>query len=126
MCHPQHQLVSVSANFARKNWFLGTKNDSNCNHVFWKDYIERLAGRESSSVHDQWIFSRQLIIKALPGSVWVQIEPAAVEVDRRLEVLGIPEATRHALDLLNLAVEQRRLRLVGQPRPFLKWCLAGC
>ena len=58
-------------------------------------------------------------ISALPGFAWVQIEPAAVEVDRRLEVLGIPEATRHALDLLNLAVEplthriRHRLLVVG-------------
>ena len=42
---------------------------------------------------------------ALPGLAWVQIKPATVEVDRRLEVLGVAEAAGHALDLLNLAIE---------------------
>ena len=34
-----------------------------------------------------------------------------MKVDRRLEVLGIPEATRHTLDLLNLAVESLTHRI---------------
>jgi hypothetical protein len=57
---------------------------------------------------------------ALPGSAWVQIEPSAVEVDRCLEVLHVPEAAGHALDLLNLAVEPlahrvgHRMLVVGQ------------
>lgn len=41
----------------------------------------------------------------LPGSAWVQIEPSAVEVDGRLEVLDVAEIAGHALDLLNLAIE---------------------
>ena len=48
---------------------------------------------------------KKLKILALPGSAWVQIESAAVKVDRRLEVLGIAEAAGQALDLLNLAVK---------------------
>ena len=31
---------------------------------------------------------------ALPGFVWVEIEAPAVEVDGRLEVLGVAEAER--------------------------------
>ncbi len=56
----------------------------------------------------------------LPGSAWVQIEPAAVEVDRRLEILDVAEAAGHALDLLNLTVEPLahrvgdRMLVVGQ------------
>ena len=42
---------------------------------------------------------------ALLGLAWVQIEPSAVEVNGRLEVLGVAEAAGHALDLLNLAIE---------------------
>ena len=42
---------------------------------------------------------------AFQGSAWVQVEPSAAKVDRRLEVLGIAEAAGHALDLLNLAVK---------------------
>ena len=55
----------------------------------------------------------------LPGSAWVEIEPAAVEVDGHLEMLGIPEAARYAFDLLNLAVEplthriRHRMLVVG-------------
>ena len=41
----------------------------------------------------------------LPGLAWVQVEPATVEVNGRLEVLGVAEAAGHALDLLNLAIE---------------------
>src|SRR3972149_8327707 len=58
--------------------------------------------------------------KALPGLAWVEIEPPAVEVDGRLEVLDVPESAGHALDLLNLAVESlahrvgHRMLEVGQ------------
>ena len=48
---------------------------------------------------------RAFVYWALPGLAWVQIEPSAVEVDRRLEVLGIAETAGPALDLLHLAVE---------------------
>ena len=48
---------------------------------------------------------RLLKNQALPGSAWVEIEPSAVEVDRRLEVLDVAEPAGHALDLLDLAVE---------------------
>jgi hypothetical protein len=57
---------------------------------------------------------------ALPGSAWVKIEPSAVEVDGRLEILEVPESAGHALDLLNLAVEVlahrvgHRMLVVGQ------------
>ena len=44
-------------------------------------------------------------IEALPGLAWVQVEPSAVEIDRRLEMLDIAEAVGHVLDLLDLAVE---------------------
>lgn len=44
----------------------------------------------------------------LPGLAWVQIEPAAVEADRRLEVLDIADPGGHALDLLNLAIVTRK------------------
>ena len=46
-----------------------------------------------------------LELMALPGSAWVEIEPSAVEVDRRFEVLDVAEPAGHALDLLDLAVE---------------------
>ncbi len=49
--------------------------------------------------------STRLYFKALPGLAWVQLEPATVEVDRRLEVLGVAEAAGHALDLLNRACQ---------------------
>ncbi len=42
---------------------------------------------------------------ALPGLAWVQVEPSAVEIDRRLEMLDVAEAVGHVLDLLDLAVE---------------------
>src|SRR3970040_1992546 len=57
---------------------------------------------------------------ALPGLAWVKIESPAVEVDGRLEILEVSEATGHALDLLNLAVESlahrvgHRMLVVGQ------------
>ena len=63
------------------------------------------------------LFARKL---ALPGLAWVQVKPAAVEVDRRLEVLDVAEAASHALDLLDLTVERlahrvgHRMLLVGQ------------
>lgn len=41
----------------------------------------------------------------LSGLAWVQIEPSAAKVNRRLEVLGVAETADHALDILNLAVE---------------------
>jgi hypothetical protein len=44
-------------------------------------------------------------IQALQGSAWVQIESAAVEVDRRLEVLDVAEAASNTLDLLDLAID---------------------
>ena len=47
----------------------------------------------------------RLNIVGLPGLAWVQIEPAAAKVNRRLEMLDVPEAAGHARDLLNLAVE---------------------
>ncbi len=52
---------------------------------------------------------------ALQGSTWVNIEPSAAKVNRRLEVLRIGEAAGHALDLLNLAVEAfaHRVGLTG-------------
>jgi hypothetical protein len=37
-------------------------------------------------------------VPALPGFVWVEVEAAAVEVDGRLEVLGVAEATGRVLD----------------------------
>jgi hypothetical protein len=40
-----------------------------------------------------------------PGLAWVQIEPATVEVDRRLEVLGVTEAAGPARNRLNPAIE---------------------
>lgn len=45
------------------------------------------------------------IIAALPSLAWVQLEPAAVKVNRSLEMLDIAETAGHARDLLNLAVE---------------------
>jgi hypothetical protein len=71
---------------------------------------------------------------ALPGLAWVQVEPYAVEVDRRLEVVDGAEATRHALALLNLTVQSlthrvgARMLVVGQnvpdvPANYLR-CLA--
>jgi len=57
---------------------------------------------------------------ALSGLAWVEIEPAAVEVDGRLDILDIAEAAGHTLDLLNLAVESfahrlgHRVLVVGQ------------
>ena len=58
--------------------------------------------------------------RALPGSAWVQTKSSAVEVDGCFEVLHVPEAARHALDLLNLTVEAlahcvgHRMLVVGQ------------
>ena len=46
-----------------------------------------------------------VIILALPGLAWVQIEPSTVEVDGRFEVLDVAEPAGHAFDLLNLAIE---------------------
>ena len=45
--------------------------------------------------HDGRLVPEQLlhlIEMALPGSAWVEIESSAVEVDGRLEVLGVAEA----------------------------------
>src|SRR3990172_3344852 len=59
-------------------------------------------------------------IKPLPGLAWVKIESPAVEVDGCLEILEVPEAAGHALDLLNLAIESlahrvgHRMLVVGQ------------
>ena len=53
----------------------------------------------------QYAYPFTQIKRALPGLAWVEIQPATVEVDRRLEVLGVAEAAGHALDLLNLAIE---------------------
>ncbi len=47
----------------------------------------------------------------LPDSAWVEIEPSAVEVDGRLEVLGVTKAARPALDLLNLTIESLTHRI---------------
>lgn len=58
--------------------------------------------------------------KALPGLAWVQIEPSAANVDRRLEMLGVAETTGFAFDVLDLAVEPLasrvgdRMLVVGQ------------
>src|SRR6266567_484685 len=46
-----------------------------------------------------------LKILALPAFVWVKIQAAAVEVDRRLEVLGVAEAARGLLDPLDDGVD---------------------
>lgn len=54
------------------------------------------------------MFTRTMLLSlALAGLAWVHVEPAAEEIDRRLEMLDVAEATRHALDLLDLAVEPR-------------------
>jgi hypothetical protein len=37
----------------------------------------------------------------LPGSAWVQIKPSASNINHRLEVLGVMEATGHAPGLPN-------------------------
>src|SRR5439155_22410917 len=52
--------------------------------------------------------------KVLPASVWVKVEPAAVEVDRGLEVLAVAEATGGVADPLDLRVEALGRR-VGNP-----------
>jgi hypothetical protein len=45
-----------------------------------------------------------LATKVLPGSVWVEVELPAVEVDRGLEVLSVAEAAGGVADPLNLRV----------------------
>src|SRR5206468_11749583 len=50
----------------------------------------------------------------LPASVWVEVEAAAVEVDRRLEVLPVAEAAGGVTDPLDLRV-QALGRRVGDP-----------
>src|SRR5947199_379011 len=50
----------------------------------------------------------------LPASVWVEVEAAAVEVDRRLEVLPVAEAAGGVPDPLDLRV-QAFGRRVGDP-----------
>src|SRR5437667_9946992 len=50
----------------------------------------------------------------LPASVWVKVEPAAMEVDRGLEVLAVAEATGGVADPLDLRVEALGRR-VGNP-----------
>src|SRR5712664_4270470 len=50
----------------------------------------------------------------LPTSVWVEVEAAAVEVDRRLEVLPVAEAAGGVPDPLDLRV-QAFGRRVGDP-----------
>ncbi len=66
------------------------------------------------------LYNPSFTFMALQGSAWVQIEPSAAKVDRRLEVLRVAEAAGHALDLLNLAVEPlahrvgHRMLIVGQ------------
>jgi hypothetical protein len=60
------------------------------------------------------------MLSALPGSAWVKIEPSAVEVDGRLEILVVPESAGHVLDLPHLAVESlahrvgHRMLVAGQ------------
>ncbi len=51
--------------------------------------------------------------KALQAFVWVEIEPSTVEVDRRLEVLGIAEAAGGLLDPLDDGVDALETR-IGQ------------
>src|SRR5712692_8617053 len=51
---------------------------------------------------------------ALPGFEWVQVQPPAVEVDGRLEVLGVAEAPRRLLHPLNGRVHGLEAR-VGDP-----------
>jgi hypothetical protein len=48
---------------------------------------------------------RQKKIRPLPESAWVEVEPAAVEVDRRGEVLSVAEARGFPLDAHDLAVQ---------------------
>src|SRR5436190_23401600 len=50
----------------------------------------------------------------LPASVWVEVKAAAVEVDRRLEVLRVAEAAGGVADPLDLRV-QALGRRVGDP-----------
>src|SRR4029434_2044892 len=44
-------------------------------------------------------------VRALPGFVWVEVEATAVEVDGRLEVLGVAEPAGRLLDPLDDGVE---------------------
>src|SRR5881397_1766609 len=53
-------------------------------------------------------------ILVLPASVWVEVKAAAVEVDRRLEVLPVAEAAGGVADPLDLRV-QALGRRVGDP-----------
>ena len=67
-----------------------------------------------------FFFMWTIELKALPGSAWVQIQSSTVKVNGCFEVLHVPEAARHALDLLNLTVEAlahcvgHRMLVVGQ------------
>src|SRR6266542_3841504 len=54
-----------------------------------------------------------VVYRALPGFVWVEVETPAVEVDGRLEVLGVAEAPGGLLDPLDDGVDPLEAR-IGQ------------
>src|SRR5205814_5042829 len=57
---------------------------------------------------------KQIAEMVLPASVWVEVEAAAVEVDRRLEVLPVAEAAGGVPDPLDRRVQPFGRR-VGDP-----------
>src|SRR5439155_13254513 len=67
----------------------------------WCPYaaLRPLSGRDT--------FRRRAVFgkKVLPASVWVQVEAAAMEVDRGLEVLAVAEAAGSVPDPLDLRVQ---------------------
>lgn len=50
--------------------------------------------------------------KGASGLAWVQVEPPTATVNRRLEILHVPEPASHDLDLLNLSIEPLTHRVV--------------
>src|SRR6266849_2192188 len=68
---------------------------------------------------------RRKLIKGLPASVWVEVKAAAVEVDRRLEVLPVAEAAGGVPDPLDLRV-QAFGRRVGDPVAQVGEDVGGC
>ena len=64
------------------------------------------------------------LIRPVPGSAWVEVEAAAVEIDGRREILRVAEAARLPLDAHDLAVQSFgdaiRDRMLGEAEHTIK------